>query len=110
MFDDESPDEDPGAGMTSQRLSALGTVADRMKRDLAADQLSELLSNLELPLLDVLSRMEHRGITVDAGELQRQSQSAGIRIEELTAAIYETAETSFKLTRLGNCPMSSSHA
>lgn len=96
MFDE---DEDPQSTevQTNQRLMMLKTVSSSMKTALQQDGLTDLYNSLERPLIDVLSRMEHAGISVDSAELHRQSKSAGLKIDELTQRIYAAAQTTFNI-------------
>jgi DNA polymerase-1 len=58
---------------------------------LAAAGLTDLFTQLELPLVDVLVEMEYRGIKVDVDRLGELSRRYGQRIEALEQEIYELA-------------------
>ncbi|HET6631661.1 MAG TPA: DNA polymerase I [Rhodanobacteraceae bacterium] len=59
--------------------------------------LRTLYSELELPLLPVLARIERRGVLVDAGALQQQSADLGARMLQLRAEAFELAGHEFNL-------------
>ena len=56
-----------------------------------------IFENMEMPLIEVLVRMQRNGITLDGGSLQEMSQDLGIKIAELETAIYEDVGHIFKI-------------
>jgi len=60
-------------------------------------ELSQLYSELEIPLIPVLSRMERRGVCIDVAMLTQQSQELGRRLTELELQAYELAGRNFNL-------------
>lgn len=62
-----------------------------------APEVSILLKEVELPLLEVLIDMEWYGVRLDCERLNALSSDFGARIEELEAAIYAAADTEFNL-------------
>lgn len=56
-----------------------------------------VLSDIEVPLIPVLSRMERLGVLVDVNMLHVQSKQLGTRIEELQAEIYKEAGEEFNV-------------
>ncbi len=63
----------------------------------AEPQLNQLFSDLEIPLIPVLSRMERCGVHIDVAMLARQSQELGKRLTELELQAYELAGRNFNL-------------
>ncbi|MBI2504117.1 MAG: DNA polymerase I [Candidatus Latescibacteria bacterium] len=59
--------------------------------------MGELMRQVEAPLAAVLARMEARGILCDPGELRRQGQILGQRVEELRRQVWELAGGEFQL-------------
>ncbi|MGV1100160.1 DNA polymerase I [Thiovibrio sp. JS02] len=57
----------------------------------------ELFSTLEMPLVPILARMEHTGITVDQALLQRLAKDFGEQLRELEKAIYALAGEEFNI-------------
>ena len=61
------------------------------------ESLRELLTELEVPLLRVLSRMERTGVRLDGNMLAKQSQALAERMHELEQQAYEIAGRSFNM-------------
>jgi DNA polymerase-1 len=59
--------------------------------------LSKLLSELEIPLVPVLSRIERNGVRIDVAKLKRQSGRLAKQLHELEQRAYEIAGHSFNL-------------
>ena len=65
---------------------------------LAAEQsLQKVYREIELPLLNVLQRMEHTGVKVDVDMLKAQSEELSVSIDEIKAKAYELAGEEFNL-------------
>jgi DNA polymerase-1 len=60
-------------------------------------RLAEVLDHLELPLINVLSRIERNGVALDAERLHEQSQQLEQRIRELESEAFELAGREFNL-------------
>ncbi|MGO1847097.1 MAG: DNA polymerase, partial [Halomonas sp.] len=60
-------------------------------------RLAEVLDNIELPLIKVLSRIERNGVAVDAELLHQQSQQLEKRIGALEREAFELAGREFNL-------------
>ena len=56
-----------------------------------------VFDEIELPLLPVLARMEQHGVLIDSDVLDQQSQSIGIRLDELEIEAHNLAGQSFNL-------------
>ncbi len=63
----------------------------------ALPRLRALYETIEVPLIGVLSRMERRGVCVDAAALARQSRELAARMRELEEAAYREAGGPFNL-------------
>lgn len=59
--------------------------------------LQNLLQQLEMPLLSVISRIERTGACVDVEKLAQQSASLGLRLSELQQQIFTMAGEAFNL-------------
>lgn len=59
--------------------------------------LSKVLSQLEVPLIPVLARMEQAGIKVNAEMLAKMSEEFATQLAELEKQIYNTAGTEFNI-------------
>ena len=60
-------------------------------------ELAKILSDIEVPLASVLSRMEQRGVLIDSQQLAQQSQDLAVRIDELEKEVHEQAGEAFNL-------------
>jgi len=62
-----------------------------------SEQLKRVLTDLELPLLPVISRLEMNGALVDADKLKAQSEILAVRMDELQQKAWELADEEFNL-------------
>ncbi|WAM55033.1 DNA polymerase I [Vreelandella venusta] len=60
-------------------------------------RLADVLDHLELPLINVLSRIERNGVALDAERLHEQSQQLERRIRELESEAFDLAGREFNL-------------
>ncbi len=79
------------ADITLQLHQTLWSLIEKQK------PLMSVLSDIEVPLIPVLSRMERLGVLVDVNMLHVQSKQLGTRIEELQAEIYKEAGEEFNV-------------
>jgi DNA polymerase-1 len=61
------------------------------------EQLSQLLSSLEVPLLSVLAKVERNGVLIDSQQLAQQSQHLASRVIEIEQQVHELAGEAFNL-------------
>lgn len=61
------------------------------------DGLTDVLSDIEIPLCSVLAKMEQTGVLIDSQMLAQQSQDLASRIVELEAQVHELAGEAFNL-------------
>jgi DNA polymerase-1 len=79
-------------------------LAERLRPEIVSrsasppNTLLELYEKVELPLSGVLARMEHTGIRVDAGELDRLSAMLESQIASLTREIHASAGREFNIS------------
>jgi len=59
--------------------------------------LANLVTDLEVPLLSVLSRIERQGVVIDSTQLKQQSAQLAERLHELEQQAYEIAGRSFNM-------------
>lgn len=62
-----------------------------------APKLKKVLTEIEIPLLSVLSRMEHRGVLIDVDKLEIQSEELAQRLQQLETQAYQLADQVFNL-------------
>jgi DNA polymerase I len=60
-------------------------------------RLQDVLTNIEIPLVPVLSRIERQGVLISSELLTRHSAELGKRLEELQGQAYELAGAQFNL-------------
>jgi DNA polymerase I len=82
-----------------ERASFTHELAERLRPELArrSDALRKLYEEIELPLTNVLARMEHTGIRIDATELARLSAMLETQIAALTRDIHSLAGCEFNI-------------
>ena len=86
------------AGFAGGGLDAACRLHEVLRSKLeAAGRLAEVYERIELPLVDVLSRIERAGALVDAGLLRDQSHALSERMEALAEAAYNEAGREFNL-------------
>ncbi len=56
-----------------------------------------IFKDIEMPLVEVLSEIEHRGVLIDSELLRKKSHDFGLRIIELEKKAYELADQPFNL-------------
>jgi len=56
-----------------------------------------IFNNIEMPLLSVLSRIEHNGVLINADLLQKQSKEIAKRLKELEHKVYRLAGEIFNI-------------
>ena len=72
-------------------------IKEVLDKEITSRGLERLLNEIEIPLIQVLCRMEEAGIYVDTKELAELSERVSKEIHELEEAIYEMAGKPFNL-------------
>jgi DNA polymerase-1 len=60
-------------------------------------KLRQILTEMEMPLIPILMRMERNGVKIDAVQLQKQSAELAQSLQVIEQQAYELAETEFNL-------------
>ncbi|OFI47418.1 DNA polymerase I [Floricoccus penangensis] len=81
----------------ARKVRVLAESKGLMEEDLNNYSQKELLSDMEMPLSDVLAKMEIRGIKVNRDTLNQIGQENEKSIEKLTSEIYEMAGEEFNI-------------
>lgn len=92
---------DHGAVLTllAEEAAAVRALSSVLGMRLAADKaLLKVYETLEAPLIEVLARMEDRGVAVDCFRLAQESEDLGRRIDELAAEATRLAGHPFNLS------------
>ena len=72
-------------------------VAEAMKEELQAQNMTRLFYDIEMPLIDVLFDMEVQGIKVDPIGLRNYGEELQALLDKLTESIYEKAGENFNI-------------
>jgi DNA polymerase-1 len=91
---DAEPDEQADPAVDAQLVFEL---AEKQRPLLASLGLGRLMSEVELPLVEVLVAMEREGLGLDAARLAAIGEGMEERIAELQAAIFEHAGREFTI-------------
>ena len=72
-------------------------LVKKLKPQLKEKKLDELFNKTEMPLVEVLARMEDEGIKIDTEILAKMSQKLGINLKKLEKNIYKEAKEEFNI-------------
>ncbi len=81
-----------------ERALFIHELNERLRPEIDRRNLRALYNDIELPLADVLARMEHTGIRVDSVELSRLSILLETEIARLTEEIHALAKREFNIS------------
>jgi DNA polymerase-1 len=76
---------------------AVHAVAPVLEENLRAQGSWELAATLEFPLVEVLARMEHTGILIDRGYLEKLDADFGEKMTALERSVQQLAEEDFNV-------------
>jgi len=93
----EQPDFNLRGPQLAEEARHIFALSERLAEELEEQELDKLLSDLEMPLAEVLARMEQQGMTVDSGYLRDLSSEICSRLEELEGKIFLLAGEEFNL-------------
>jgi DNA polymerase I len=93
----DMPDPAQAANALAQRAKATAELADALDADLAARGATELLADVELPLVFVLADMEQAGIAVDVDHFAGMSASLGGEVKAAEQAAFAVVGHEFSL-------------
>jgi len=79
------------------RASAVLRLRDALERQLAEREALALFTNVEMPLVSVLARMEGAGVFVDSDRLRELSAEYASRLEQLIGEIHALAGGAFNM-------------
>ena len=68
-----------------------------LEKELKEEKLDKIFFDIEMPLIEVLAKMERSGIIVDGDLLKSLSIEAGEELKELETSIYKHAGTEFNI-------------
>lgn len=91
------PDKAVLLGHLARKIQVLLDSRPVMLDKLAEHEQADLYTDIELPLANVLAKMEIEGIAVNQDSLQEMAEQNKVVIEELTQEIYEMAGEVFNI-------------
>lgn len=68
-----------------------------LEKDLHTEKLDKIFFDIEMPLIEVLAKMERAGIIVDTKFLEDLSKQAGVELAKLEKSIYKHAGMEFNI-------------
>ena len=92
-----APEGEATGPLNAERAERILRLTRKMERRLEDEELTELLRDIELPLVPVLASMELAGIAIDRAEFQAMSDEIARDIDKLTGEIYELAGVEFNI-------------
>jgi DNA polymerase-1 len=93
----DMPDPAQAANALAQQAQATAELADALDGDLAARGATELLADVELPLVSVLAEMEQAGIAADVEHFAGMSASLGGEVKAAEQAAFAVTGHEFNL-------------
>ncbi len=81
----------------SNYLDSLRRAAPKLLEEIESLEMHDLYFTIELPLINVLARMEIRGVKVDRKVLEEINEDISKEIDQLEKTIYELAEMEFNI-------------
>ncbi|MDV5976743.1 UNVERIFIED_CONTAM: DNA polymerase I [Streptococcus canis] len=99
------PDKEVLLGHLARKVKVLLDSKAQMLDKLTAHEQLDLYQNIELPLANVLAKMEIEGIKVNRAALQEMAEQNKVIIDALTQEIYDMAGQEFNINspkQLGN--------
>jgi DNA polymerase-1 len=93
----DMPDPAQAGNALAQRAQAAAELADALDADLASRGATELLADVELPLVSVLAAMEQAGIAADVDHLAGMSASLGGDVKAAEQAAFAIVGHDFNL-------------
>ena len=81
----------------SQQADAHLRIHPLLKKSLQSHEMTDLMINIEMPLVSVLAKMETTGVYLDASKLNSLSKELANQEEQLTHEIHKLAGESFNI-------------
>ena len=90
----EGRNDSSAAALAAKKASLVARLANILEEQLNQDGSLELYRRIELPLIPILARMEHAGITLDLQKLDELAQYGRAHIKTLREEIFQLAGSS----------------
>jgi DNA polymerase-1 len=88
---------DASGPLNAERAERILRLEEKMARRIEDEELGEVFREIEMPLIEVLARMELAGIAIDGDEFIAMAESIGKNIDALTKEIHELAGVEFNI-------------
>ncbi|HXV61891.1 MAG TPA: DNA polymerase I [Vicinamibacteria bacterium] len=89
--------EEASGRLAAERAERTLRLADRLELRIAEDDLETVLTEIELPLISVLSSMELTGIAIDLEEFETMSKELSSELASITDEIHRLAGVEFNI-------------
>jgi len=87
-FDFLEPDQEKTALLTNEGADLIGQLKNSLDKKLIYFELKKIFETIEMPLIKVLAKMEHRGIKIDLEPIIKLNQEVIAKINKLEKEIY----------------------
>jgi DNA polymerase-1 len=84
-------------GTLAESADVTGRFATTLRRDIESAGLLKLYEEIDLPLVQVLARMEHAGVKIDRKVLEEMSSRLEREVEAKAREIYEQSASQFNI-------------
>ncbi|WP_077327414.1 DNA polymerase I [Virgibacillus siamensis] len=91
------PEQDVLADHVVRKTNLMYQVKSQMEEELKQNDQYELLKELEMPLALILGEMEHTGVLVDIGRLEKMGEDLKQRLNDLEKEVHDLAGEKFNL-------------
>ena len=79
-------------------LVTLGSLVEKLRSEIEREGMTDLLENIEMPLIEVLASMEYHGVKIDRSGVEDFGTMLSERIEETQQMIYSEAGHEFNIS------------
>ena len=87
----------PSPALENEQILLLQKLYPLLDKELKENKLSDLFTQMEMPLVPVLADMEYTGVKVDVETLQQNSETMNAEIAAIEQQIYEYAGETFNI-------------
>ena len=92
-----APGTDAAGPLNAERAERILRLEEKMERRIEDEELGEVFRDIEMPLVEVLARMELAGIAIDRDEFIAMAKTIDRDIDALTKEIHELAGVEFNI-------------
>jgi DNA polymerase I len=85
------------SGTLPEAADVTGRLTEALRKEVEETDLTKVYSEIDLPLVPVLFRMEHAGVKIDCDVLAEMSQRLQLQVDEKARDIYDKAGVQFNI-------------